>query len=170
MPLSGDVRRSQTLTRVPRVTAIMVHRFIKVTPETPMAGVAQQLLKRKVSWAAVVDTTDAFVGFVSAQGVLAAFTAVLHDEMPVGPAIRYLDPDTPELHEDTPLLGAMEAFVGPGPVVHVLPVLRDREIVGVVTRLDAVRAALDYFTAHPDLSPGTLYMSALRAGHEKPPY
>ena len=170
MPLPGDVRRSQSLTRVPRVAAIMLHRFVKLDPQTPMVEVAQQLLKRKVSWAAVVDTAGAFVGFVSAQGVLTAFAALLQDEMPVGSAIHYLDPVTPELHEDAPLLAAMEAFVGPGPMVHVLPVLRDRKIVGVVRRLDAVRAALDYFSANPDLSPGTLYMSALSAANEKPPF
>lgn len=166
----GDVRRSETVKRVPRVKTMMVEQFVRVAPETPMAEVAQTLLKRKVSWAAVVDATGAFVGFVSAQGVLTAFVEFLHDEMPVGPAGRYLDPETPVLHVDTPLLDAMEAFVGPGPVMHVLAVLRDREIVGVVTRLAAMRAALEYFTANKDLRPGTLYVSALRDGHEKPPY
>lgn len=169
MPQPSDVRRSQTLTRVPRVTAIMVRRFVRVDPETSMAELARRLLNRNVSWAAVVDAAGTFSGFVSAQGVLTAFATVLQDEMPVGHAIHYLDPATPELHEDSPLLSAIEAFVGPGPAVHVLPVLRDREIVGVVRRLDAVRAALDYFKANKDLSPGTLYVSALAEEQEKPP-
>jgi hypothetical protein len=50
-------------------------------------------------------------------------------------------------------------------------VLRGRELVGVVRRLDAVRAAMEYFAAGGKaLGPGTLYMSALKGSEEKPPY
>jgi CBS domain-containing protein len=150
---------------------MMSRRFVTVAPETPMADVAQKLLKRRTAWAAVVDAAGDFVGFVSAQGVLGAFVEFLHDEMPVGPASRYLDPEPPALQVDTPLLDAIEAFVGAGRVVYALPVLRGGELVGVVRRLDAVRAAMQYFAAGGKaLGPGTLYMSALKGSEEKPPY
>lgn len=165
-----DVRESQTVKRVPRVDAMMSRRFAQVHPETPIAEVARLLLKQRVAGAAVVDHAGGFVGLVSAQGVLAAFMKVLHDEAPVGPTRRHLDPETPLLHEDTPLLDVLEAFVSNGRVLHALPVLRGRGIVGIVTRLDAVRAALDYFGGVSEQGPGTLYMSALKGEQEPSPY
>lgn len=185
MPPPGDVRRSETVTRVPRVASMMTPRYVQVEPGTPMGEVAQRLIARKSAWAAVVDDAGAYVGIVSTQGVLGALVERLLDEMPMGPASHYLDPGGPPLREDTPLLDAMEAFVGGGPPVHALPVLRDGKLVGVVTRLDAVRAAMKYFAKDSigkdsigkdsigkDKGPGaaTLYMSALRGNDEKPPY
>lgn len=170
MPPPGDVRRSETVTRVPRVAHMMTARYVQVEPRTRMGEVAQRLIERKSTWAAVVDGAGDYVGFVSTQGVLGALVESLRDEMPVGPASHYLDPGAAALREDTPLLDAMEAFLASGPPVHVLPVLRDARLVGVVTRLDAVRAAMEYFAKSKTSGPGTLYMSALKGSEEKPPY
>lgn len=170
MPPPGDVRRSETMTRVPRVASMMTLRYVQVEPRTPMGEVAQRLLKRKSAWAAVVDGAGDYVGFVSTQGVLGALVESLRDEMPVGPASRYLDPEPAALREDTPLLDAMEAFVGEGEPVHALPVLREGKLVGVVTRLDTVRAAMEYFAKSKKPGAATLYMSALKGSEEKPPY
>lgn len=170
MALLPDVRRSPTVRRVPRVESMMSRRFVRALPEAPIAAVARQLLKQGASCAALVDAEGTFHGFVSTHGVVSALVGFLHDEVPLAPASHYRDPETPILREDTPLLDALDAFVGAGDVVHALPVLREAEIVGIVRRLDAVRAAMDYVGSDKDLSPGTLYMSALKGSHEKPPY
>jgi len=171
MPPVPDVRRSPTVVRVPRVEAMMSRRFVRAQPETAMTEVARLLLRHGTTVAAVSDAGGAFQGFVSDHGVLTAFVELLHDERPVASAVHYLDPPTPTLRERTPLLDALEAFAGAeGRPLQVLPVLQEAAIVGVVTRLDAIRAAMDYVAPDSDQSPATLYMSALKESHEKPPY
>jgi len=95
--------------------------------------------------------------------VLAALAEFLHDERPVGPLLEYLDPASPRLSEKTPLMAAIHLFGEAGHDVHALPVLRGDELVGVVTRLDVVRAVMDYLGGAKGTGPATLYISARAA-------
>jgi hypothetical protein len=67
-------------------------------------------------------------------------------------------------------MAAVEAFVKGGRANLALPVLRGERLVGVVTRLDVVRATMDHFAGEKDTTPGTLYISALKKMDEKPPF
>ena len=68
------------------------------------------------------------------------------------------------------LMAAVEAFAKEGRANFALAVLRGERLVGVVTRLDVLRAAMDYFAGEKDTSPGTLYLSALKRMDDKPPF
>lgn len=166
-PTVGD---SRTMNRVPKISDIMHRDFAVVAPETPIRDVARVLLKRKLTGAAVVDKEGHFQGFFSSQGLMLALVDFLNEEVPVGPIQSYLDPTPPVLSETSSLMAAVETFVKTGSANLALPVLRGPRLVGVVTRLDVVRAALGYFAADKDQSPGTLYISALKKMDEKPPF
>ena len=163
-------RDSRTMSRVPRVSDIMHRNFAIVGPGTSVRDVAKILLKRKIIGAAVIDEKERFRGFFSTQGLMLALVDFLNEEVPVGPIQSYLDPIPPVLGEESSLLAAVESFTKGGRPNLALPVLRGEHLVGVVTRLDVVRAAMDYFAGEKDTSAGTLYISALKKMDEKPPF
>jgi CBS domain-containing protein len=148
----------------------MHHDFAIVSPETSLGVVAKMFLKKRIAGAAVVDRNDRFVGFFSTQGLMRVLVDFLNEEVPAGPIQSYLDPEPPVLGETSPLLAAVEAFVKRGCTILALPVLRGERLVGVVTRLDVVRATMSYFDQDKNTSPGTLYLSALRNMEERPPF
>jgi CBS domain-containing protein len=149
---------------------MMYRGFVVVAPDTSIGDVARRLQKKRANGAAVVDAERHFVGFISVQGLMAALVDFLYEEVPLGPVKKYLDPDPPKLSEESSLMAAVDLFVKEGQANLALPVLRGDRLVGLVTRLDVVRAAMDYFAGEEDKSPATLYLSALKKMDERPPY
>ncbi|HXV64791.1 MAG TPA: CBS domain-containing protein [Vicinamibacteria bacterium] len=170
MRSTPTAHESKTMRQVPKVRDVMRRDFAIVRPETSLRDVAKLLLRRKVPGAAVIDRTKRFQGFLSTQGLMRALVDFLNEEIPVGPIQSYLDPVTPVLSEESSLMAAVHAFVKGDRANLALPVLRGERLVGIVTRLDVVRAMMDYFAGGKDTSPGTLYISALKKMDEKPPF
>jgi CBS domain-containing protein len=165
-----DVRASRAVKRVPSVRELMTRRFVSVTASTPIGEVARTLVRRGAPVAAVIGEDGRFAGFVSARGVLAALANFLHDEQPVAPLLEYLEADPPALSEDASLMEAIRLFRESAALEIALPVLRGGEIVGLVMRLDVIRAAMGYLGGAKDKAPGTLYISATRGKDEEKPY
>jgi len=149
---------------------MMAHNFISLRPEASIGEVAKILVRRRVFGAAVVDAEGCFCGYVSTRGVLAAMAEFLQDERPVRPLLEYLDPVSPQLSEETPLMAAIHCFGEAGQDILALPVLRGDELVGVVTRLDLMRAVMDYLGGAKGTGAATLYISALKNTDEDPGY
>jgi CBS domain-containing protein len=170
MSSSSDVRNSEALRRIPTVRDMMARDFISVRPEASIGEVAKTLVRRRVFGAAVVDADGCFHGYVSTRGVLAALAEFLHDERPVGPLLEYLDLVSPRLSEEASLMAAIHRFEEAGHNVLALPVLRGDELVGVVTRLDVLRAVMDHLGGAKGTGPETLYISALKKSDEGPSY
>ena len=164
-PTAGE---SKTMNRVPSVSDIMRRDFVFVSPETSIHDAAKKLLKREVAGAAVIDNNEHFLGFLSTHGLMLAVVDFLNEEIPVGPVRSYLDAEPPALNESSSLMVAVDAFTKLSRTNVALPVLRGERLVGVVTPLDVVRAAMSFLTGEKDTTPGTLYLSALKSMDEKP--
>ena len=157
--------------QVPFVRDMMNRRPAIVDPDAHMGLVAETFLKKKVPCAAVIDSQHRFHGLVSAQGLMLALVDVVYDEVPPAPAKAYLDPEQPKLTEETSLMAVAELFVKGGYVNRALPVLRGERFVGIVTRLDVIRAIMDFFAGVKTGDPAaTLYISALKEIDEKPSF
>jgi CBS domain-containing protein len=170
MASRSDIRDLESLRRLPTVRDLMARDFITLRPEASIGEVAKILVRRRVFGAAVVDADGSFLGYVSTRGVLAALAEFLHDERPAGPLLEYLDPVSFQLSEKTPLMTAIHRFGEAGHHVLALPVLRGDDLVGVVTRLDLVRAVMGYLGGGKGTGPATLYISALKKSDEGPGY
>ena len=170
MRRTPTAHRSTTMKRVPKIGDVMSRDFAVVSPETPLQRVAKMFLKKKSSLAAVIDDQKRFQGFLSTQGLMLALVDFLNEEVPVGPIGHYLDRELPVLREESSLLAAVDSFATGGGATFALPVLRGDRLVGVVTRQDVVRGAMNYFGSGKDIGPGTLYISALKSVDEKPPF
>ena len=164
-----DVRRAAAVARVPSVRDVMQRKLVSVTSTTSLGDAARLLVRRGAPLAAVVEADRRFVGFVSVRGVLAALGDFLHDEKPVAPLLEYLEPDPPALREDDSLLEAIRLFRESAPLEIALPVLRRGELVGLVSRLDVIRAVARYL-GPGRIDPATLYLSATRKKDEGRPY
>jgi CBS domain-containing protein len=156
------------MSRVPKVGDVMRRSFGVVAPDASLHDAAKLLLRRKTTGIAVVDAEGRFHGFLSTQGLMLALVDFLNEEVPVGPIRSYFDPKPPPLAEDAPLMAAVDAFAKRGHTNLALPVLEGERLVGVVTRLDVIRATMSFFAGDKDTRPGTLYLSALRREDEKP--
>jgi len=164
----SNVHDSQAMRRIPTVRDMMARDFATLRPDASVGEAARTLVRRRLRGAAVVGADGRFVGFVSLRGVLAALAEFLHDERPAGPISGYLDPDPPRLREDASLLAAVQIFFEAGNADLALPVVREEALIGVVTRLDVVRAVLRYLGGNEGAGPATLYLSALRRPDEGP--
>jgi CBS domain-containing protein len=164
------VRHLDAIRRIPTVRDMMTRNFVSLRSDASIGEVAKILMRRRAPGAAVVDAGGRFLGFVSNRGVLAALAEFLHDERPAGPLCEYLDPEPPRLFEDTSLMVAIHRFGEAGSNDLVLPVLRGEALVGIVARLDVVRAVMRYLGGGKGAGPATLYISALKQRDEGPGY
>ena len=155
---------------VPLIRDLMNPKPVTVGPEMRLGDVARALVKKGAHGAAVVDDDGRFIGFISAQGLMNALNDFVYDEVPPGLAKHYLDPESPSLSEGAALMAAAQLFAKRGYNLWAVPVLRDERVVGVVTRLDVVRAVMDHLGGRKSQEPDTLYISALKGTDEKPPY
>jgi CBS domain-containing protein len=154
---------------VPTVEKMMERVPAIVDLEMPVRDVAEIFTKKNIQCIGVVDSEERYQGIVSTQGLMVALVDFVYDEVPPGPVKSYLDPETPTLSEKQTLMTVAERFARTGNDHPVLPVLRDGRLVGLVTRLDVIRAVMDYFASAKQNRSETLYISALRENDEKPP-
>ena len=155
---------------VPYVRDMMNRKPVTVAPDARMGEVAELFLKKKIPSAAVVDEEGRFLGLISTQDLMNALMDLVHDEVPPGPARTYVAPDQPRLTEGTALMKVAEMFVTGGYANRSLPVLRGDRLVGIVTRLDVIRAVMAFFRGAGEGQAETLYISALKEIDEKPDF
>ena len=155
---------------VPFVRDMMNRQPVIIDPEARMSDLAQLLLKKKAPCAAVTDEQGKFLGLISTQGLMIALMDRVYEEVPPGPVKTYLDTEQPRLTEETSLMAVVDLFVKGGHAIRALPVMRGDRFVGIVTRLDVVRAVMDYVAGVKDKEKATLYISALKDSDEKPSF
>ncbi len=153
---------------IPLVRDLMTRRPAIVDPESSMGDLARVFLSKNVPSAAVVDGEGKFHGLISTQGLMTAMVDLVYEEVPPEPVKSYLDLEQPRITEETSVMKVVDLFARGGYSIRALPVLRGDRFVGIVTRLDVVRALLEYFAGVEDKGEQTLYISALRGSDEKP--
>ncbi len=153
---------------VPLVRDLMTRRPAIVDPESSMGDLARVFMTKNVPSVAVVDGEGKFHGLISTQGLMIAMMDMVYEEVPPEPVKSYLDPQQPRITEETSLMAVVDLFAKRGYSSRALPVLRGDRFVGIVTRLDVVRAVIGYFADAREKGEQTLYISALKESDEKP--
>jgi CBS domain-containing protein len=138
-----------------KVEQVMTREVVTVTPETPLKEVAAILAERRISGLPVCDETSRVVGVVSENDIL--FKELGPDQRRGGPLAWLLDP-APSRSPKTIARTAAEAMTSPAVMtrpkaqvseaarvmvergVNRLPVVKDGQLVGIVTRADLVKA------------------------------
>lgn len=142
----GHIRPFSLLSdRLKKVTAanFMNRNGIVLNARQDVFESAAELLKRKASGAPVVDRDGSLLGVFSEQSVLHVFIGLCWEQLPSSAVTGWLDrDDRRRITEDTGLDQILERFQNTP--YRRLMVLRDSRLVGQVTRLDALQAALEH--------------------------
>lgn len=147
---------------------VMTRNVITVTPETAIADAAAMMLKHHISGLPVVDTAGHLVGIVSEGDFLRRFEIGTQRKRPnwlqffLGPGREasefvhergrkvgeVMTCDPIKVAEDTPLDELVQTMERHG--IKRLPVMRDDQLVGIVTRANLLRAVADMAREVPD--------------------
>jgi CBS domain-containing protein len=143
---------------------IMVTRLVTLSPEMKLREAAKLLLKNRISGAPVVNDRGELIGVFSEQDVMSALIDAVYDELPSSEVGKFMSRDVYTIHEDMDLLAIAQIFQSRG--FRRLPVVRDQQLVGQISRRDVMAAVIKMLEPTSDRKSATLYLSALR---EPPP-
>ena len=147
---------------LPRAKDIMMRRPLTLKPDMRTKDAAAKLLKKGVFSAPVVDEDRTFLGQFSQQGCMIALVDIVYHQVPIPVFVRdYLEAETRTVTEDTGLLTIASIFAESERLLLSLPVLRKGKVIGLVARLDVIRAILKFVSLFPEPKAATLYISAL---------
>ena len=141
---------------IPSARDIMTTKVATLRPDMQVHEAAKVLLKHRILSAPVVEEDGRFVGVFSQQGCMTALISAAHDQVPSPFQVKaFLESGAPTVSEETELMSIAGVFVQTKGAIHSLPVLRDDKVVGVVSRFDVIRAAVEYLSGDTggDLGP-----------------
>ena len=139
---------------------IMVTKLITLSPDMKLREAAKLLLKSRISGAPVVDKEGDLIGVFSEKDVMGALIDAIYDELPSSEVRSYMSRDLHTITEDVDLLAIAQIFQTQG--FRRLPVVRDRKLVGQISRRDVMAAVIKLLEPAADRKAAVLYLSALR--------
>lgn len=136
------------------VKDVMTPQVVTIHADGTLREAAERMLEHGINGLPVVDDEERLVGVIGLKDILRAPTpsvarATVSRLKQIGDIARHLDSRRVKqvmatrvwsVKEDEPLMSAIAIMVNEG--LHPVPVLRDGELVGVVSRADAVRVLL----------------------------
>jgi CBS domain-containing protein len=145
---------------------IMVTKLITLRPDMKLLDAAKLLIKNSISGAPVVDQQGQLIGVFSEKDVMSALIDAVYSEAPSAEVSSYMSRDLHTITEDVDLLSIAQVFMREG--FRRLPVVRDQQLVGQISRRDVMKAVVKLMEPAKDQKTAILYLSALRAAHEHP--
>jgi CBS domain-containing protein len=145
---------------------IMVTKLITLSPEMKLLKAAKLLIKHKISGAPVVDQSGNLIGVFSEKDVMSALINAVYDEFPSVEVGCYMSRDLRTITEDMDLLTIAQIFQREG--LRRLPVVRDQQLVGQISRRDVMKSVVNLLEPAEDHKTAILYLSALRPSNETP--
>ena len=141
------------------VKEIMRSPVVTIRPDATLRQAAELMLEHNINGLPVVDDARRVIGIIGLKDILRApMPSIAHATVSrlatEGDVAKRLDTTLVErvmattvfsVKEDDPLMTAVAIMVNQG--LHPVPVLRGQQLVGVVSRADAVRAILNHQVA-----------------------
>jgi CBS domain-containing protein len=122
------------------VRSYMTTRLISFTPEMSVSEAIRKMLEHKITSAVVMDEHGKLVGSFSESDCLrAAYHAGYHED-PGGKVRDYMATDIPVIDPETSILKVTEMFMREP--YRSYPVMEDGVLVGVISRVDVLRALI----------------------------
>lgn len=119
-------------------TDYMSRKLVTFTPDMDIHLAIRVLLDNRISGAPVVDQRGKLIGILSKKDCLnVAFSTSYHQERG-GAVSDFMSTDVQVVDAETDIVEIAQKFVNSG--FHRFPVLRDDNLVGVITRHDVLRA------------------------------
>jgi len=117
-----------------KVKHAMTNRVVTVRDSAMVDEVFELLLRHRISGMPVVNDDEHIVGVITERDLL---NLLYNPETEQGQVSDYMTPNALTVEEDGLLIDAVELFLSRN--VRRIPVVRDRKVVGVISRHDLVR-------------------------------
>lgn len=145
---------------------IMVTRLVTLSPQMDVFEAIRLLLKHRISGAPVIDANRRFLGVFSEKCSMRVLVEAAYDQLPTTEVFAFMDPDPLTISEETDLLTMAQIFQSRP--TRRLPVLRDGELVGQISRRDVLNAAMRLNSFSPNREAVLLYLSSIFERQEAP--
>ena len=132
------------VTAIPLVSDYMTRDLVTLTPDMEINHAMSILLDRRISGAPVIDAQGWLVGVLSKKDCLKAALEASYYRQWGGVVERYMSQDVKTLDAGMDIVAATRAFAESA--YRRFPVLADSQLVGQISRADALRAMRDYWS------------------------
>jgi CBS domain-containing protein len=144
----------------------MVAKVVTLSAEMDVFDAIGVLLKRKISGAPVVDAEGHYLGAFSERNCLSMLVYAAYDQLPTTDLSAFVTSDARTIEETTDVLTIAQIFLSDN--CRRLPVLRDGELVGQVSRRDVLKVIHAQVTAAESPTAQLLYLSSLLSREDSP--
>ena len=144
----------------------MMKRLVKLNPQMDVFEAIATLVKNRISGAPVVDEKGDFVGIFSEKDCMNVVVDSAYRRLPSTQLFAFMNSDVKTISEEDDLLTIAQIFQTT--TYRRLPVLRDKKLVGQISRRDVLKAAHKQLKITPERGMTPLYLSSLVESNEVP--
>lgn len=124
------------------VADYMAKRLITLTKDTNVIDAIKKLLDHKITSAPVIDSKGHLVGMFSEKDGVKVFLESVYDQGMSGKVGEYMTTETINVDAASSIVDLAEKFEKSS--VRSFPVFQDGEFVGVISRVDVLRALIAF--------------------------
>ena len=145
---------------------IMVTKLVTLSPQMDVFDAISMLLKHRISGAPVIDGDRQLLGVFSEKCSMRVLVESAYEQLPTTEIFAFMNPAPKTVTEDTDLLTIAQIFQSTP--TRRLPVIRDGELVGQISRRDVLRAVHRLNAFAPNREAALLYLSSIFERQEAP--
>ena len=120
------------------VADYMANRLVTLTKDNNVIDAIKKLLDHKITCAPVIDSKGHLIGMFSEKDGMKAFLESIYNQGMSGKVSEYMTTDTFKIDAQASIVDLAEKFHKSS--VRSFPVFQDGELVGVISRVDVLRA------------------------------
>jgi CBS domain-containing protein len=120
------------------VADYMAKRLVTLTKDNNVIDAIKKLLDHKITCAPVIDSKGHLIGMFSEKDGMKAFLESIYNQGMSGKVSEYMTTDTFKIDAQASIVDLAEKFHKSS--VRSFPVFQDGELVGVISRVDVLRA------------------------------
>jgi CBS domain-containing protein len=120
------------------VADYMAKRLVTLTKDNNVIDAIKKLLDHKITCAPVIDSKGHLIGMFSEKDGMKAFLESIYNQGMSGKVSEYMTTDTVKIDAQASIVDLAEKFQQSS--VRSFPVFQDGELVGVISRVDVLRA------------------------------
>ncbi|MEY3190993.1 MAG: hypothetical protein RIS10_1110 [Pseudomonadota bacterium] len=120
------------------VADYMAKRLVTLTKDNNVIDAIKKLLDHKITCAPVIDSKGHLIGMFSEKDGMKAFLESIYNQGMSGKVSEYMTTDTVKIDAQASIVDLAEKFQQSS--VRSFPVFQEGELVGVISRVDVLRA------------------------------
>lgn len=120
------------------VADYMAKRLVTLTKDNNVIDAIKKLLDHKITCAPVIDSKGHLIGMFSEKDGMKAFLESIYNQGMSGKVSEYMTTDTVKIDAQASIVDLAEKFQQSS--VRSFPVFQECELVGVISRVDVLRA------------------------------